>query len=68
MAFLPRAVKPGETTTVRFSIQPDDLKFYDVVTRDWKEEPGGFTAYIGSSSRDIRLMGRFTLASAAAAF
>jgi beta-glucosidase len=60
-------LKPGETTTVRFSIQPDDLKFYDVMTRDWKAEPGGFTAFIGSSSRDIRLTGKFTLGPAAAA-
>ena len=54
-------LKPGESTTVKLSIKPDDLKFYDVVTRDWKSEPGSFTVHVGSSSRDIRLLGKFTL-------
>jgi beta-glucosidase len=54
-------LQPGETTTVQFKIHPDDLKFYDIIKHDWKAEPGMFTVYIGSSSRDIRQIGKFTL-------
>ena len=38
-----------------------DLEFYDVVSHDWKAEPGTFTVYVGSSSRDIRQVGKFAL-------
>lgn len=55
------ALNPGETTTVTFKVTEDDLKFYDESTHDWKAEPGKFTAYIGSSSTDIRDKVTFTL-------
>lgn len=55
-------LEPGEKSTVHFAIHPDDLKFYDVITRAWKAEPGWFTVYVGSSSQDIRQTGRFALA------
>jgi beta-glucosidase len=51
----------GETTTVRFAIRRSDLEFYDILSHDWKAEPGTFTVYIGSSSRDIRQVGKFAL-------
>ena len=44
------ALQPGETRTVIFNITSQDLQFYD---GGWKTEPGKFTIYIGSSSRDI---------------
>jgi beta-glucosidase len=51
---------PGETTTVRFDLTPDDLALYD---RDLRKvvEPGEFRIFIGSSSEDIRLKGHFTV-------
>ena len=52
------ALQPGETKTVQFTITPKDLQFYD---NGWKTEPGKFTIYIGSSSRDIRGMETFAL-------
>lgn len=55
-------LEPGEMTTVQFAIHRGDLGFYDVCSHDWKVEPGSFTIYVGSSSRDIREIGKFTLA------
>lgn len=52
------ALQPGETKTVQFTITPKDLQFYD---NGWKTEPGKFTIYIGSSSRDIRGIETFAL-------
>jgi beta-glucosidase len=51
----------GESTTVQFTIHRNDLEFYDTLSHDWKAEPGTFTVYIGSSSRDIRQVGKFAL-------
>lgn len=48
------SLKPGETKTVTFTIKPEDLEFYDEKKETWISEPGDFTAYIGSSSTDIR--------------
>jgi beta-glucosidase len=35
--------------------------FYDPLVKDWAAEPGAFEIFIGSSSRDIRLRGKFDL-------
>lgn len=48
------ALAPGETKQVTFTITPDMLKFFDEATHSWKAEAGKFTAYVGSSSTDIR--------------
>ncbi len=69
---LPRPVKelkgfrkielaPGETRSVEFVINPEDLCFYDPALPGWRSEPGGFKAYIGSSSTDIRATVPFIL-------
>jgi beta-glucosidase len=51
---------PGETKTVHFTLNPDDLKLWN---REMKHvvEPGDFKVMIGSSSEDIRLTGKFTI-------
>ncbi len=54
-------LKAGEQKMISMTIQPDDLKFFDICTSDWKAEPGKFNVFIGSSSRDIRLKGSFIL-------
>jgi beta-glucosidase len=46
---------PGEKTTVKLELKPEDLAFFDEHTKSWKTEPGEFKVLIGSSSRDIRL-------------
>ena len=55
------SLAPGETRNVTFTIKADDLKFYDEASKGWKAESGKFTAYIGSSSTDIRCKIPFTL-------
>ncbi len=54
-------LKAGEEKTVTFTINPVDMKYFDIYSHDWKSEPGKFNVYIGSSSRDIRLNGSFEL-------
>jgi len=48
---------PGETKTVRFELDEQDLAFYDPAALKWVVEPGAFEILVGSSSRDIRLQG-----------
>lgn len=52
------ALKPGEKKTVRFTLSPEELAFYDqqMVRR---VEPGAFKVMVGSSSEQIRLTGTF---------
>jgi len=54
-------LKPGEEKRISMTIDPEDLKFFDVCTHNWKVEPGKFNVFVGSSSRDIRLKGSFML-------
>lgn len=51
-------LNPGESKNITFEITPHDLGLYD---REMKftEEPGWFTAMVGSSSEDIQLKQRF---------
>ncbi len=52
---------PGTEEVITFTVNPDDLKFYDDKTSSWKSEPGKFRAYIGASSTDIRATVPFEL-------
>lgn len=52
---------PGETKTVTFTVSTDALKFFDDKKHEWVAEPGSFTAYVGSSSGDIRGKTKFKL-------
>ncbi len=54
-------LKAGETRTVEFTIDRDDLSFWDTVSKSWKAEPGKFEVLIGSSSADIELSSGFEL-------
>jgi beta-glucosidase len=49
-------LEPGETRTVRFTLDERALSFYD---DGWTSEPGEFEVLIGSSSRDIRARAGF---------
>jgi beta-glucosidase len=50
---------PGEIATVRFTLSPRDLSYYDVERHDWTVTPGLHRIFVGSSSRDIRLQQDF---------
>ena len=54
------SLKPGERKTVEFTLTLDDLAMYDDRLRR-VVEPGTYQVLVGSSSADIRLMGRFTI-------
>ena len=54
------SLAPGETKTVKFTLTPEHLALYDRAGR-WTVEPGGFTVFIGASSDDVRLQGRFVV-------
>jgi len=52
-------LNPDETKTVKFSINPSHLAFYDDEIHDWRIEPGIFEVLIGKSSRNIELTEKF---------
>jgi beta-glucosidase len=51
---------PGESTTVRFTLNRDALKMLDA-RMQWVVEPGDFRILVGASSEDIRLRGTLTI-------
>jgi beta-glucosidase len=66
-ASLPRPVKelkgfqkvslaPGETQTLRFTLDQRSFAFYDVLKKAWVAEPGRFEILAGTSAADIRVM------------
>jgi beta-glucosidase len=57
---------PGESTTVKFILDRAALSFYSTTKNEWIAEPGQFDVWVGSSSRDIRQKGSFTLTAASA--
>lgn len=53
-------LKPGETKTVHFTLEPSDLMLLDKNMK-WMVEPGDFEIKIGSSSEDIKLKQTVTI-------
>ena len=58
-AFAKVMLEPGETKTVEFTLDQEALSYYDPASKRWVAEPGEFQLLVGSSSRNIRLVGRF---------
>jgi beta-glucosidase len=54
-------LKAGETRTLDIQMGIDAFSFYDPVQKAWLAEKGRFKILAGSSSRDIRLSGTFSL-------
>jgi len=50
------ALAPGETQTLRFTLDRRAFAFYDVIQKDWVVEPGRFEILAGASAADIREM------------
>ena len=59
-AFAKIHLEPGECRTVSLKLTGQSLAYYDPAVSDWVVEPGEFVVRVGSSSRDVRLEGRFT--------
>jgi beta-glucosidase len=57
-------LKPGETKTISFMLNRDDLALWNRQMR-FVVEPGKFKVMIGSGSEDIRLNGEFEVAAGA---
>ena len=60
-AFQKISLLPGETKTVRFTLDIEALSFYNPALKKWVAKPGKFEILVGSSSRDIKARGKFTL-------
>ncbi len=54
-------LKPHERQTVSIPLDRSAFAFYDPGQRGWVAEKGEYEIFVGSSSRDIRLTGKFTL-------
>jgi len=55
------AIEPGAKQTVSISLGRDAFAYCDPAQKGWVAEAGDFTIAVGSSSRDFRLEGKFTL-------
>jgi beta-glucosidase len=60
-AFRRVQLDPGQSQSVRFTIDKSAMSFYSLARKDWVAEPGAFEVLVGASSRDIRLRGGFEL-------
>ena len=60
-SFVKVALDAGESETVTLPISRMDLCFFDEARGDFVLERGEFTVFVGSSSRDIRLVENFTI-------
>jgi beta-glucosidase len=56
-----RLLNPGETETLRFTIEPKDLTSFDTKSASWIAEAGTYTVKIGASSTDIKQSEDFNL-------
>ncbi|KAH3762986.1 glycoside hydrolase superfamily [Pelomyxa schiedti] len=54
-------LSPGESSSVYFELSSQDFSIWDVESHMFIQVHGTFTAYVGSSSRDIRLQTTFTV-------
>jgi len=52
---------PGACQGVGFPIDPKDVQIWDVPSQTWKWVAGDYQVWVGSSSRDIRLTGTFSI-------
>ena len=45
------ALKPGETRTLRFTLRPDDLRYWSAVTGGWVQDQTAFDVWVGGDSK-----------------
>ena len=58
-----KALAPGESATLSFTLTPRDLTSFDEAASAWVSEAGTYTVKVGASSEDIKLTATFTKAS-----
>ncbi|MET0376109.1 MAG: glycoside hydrolase family 3 C-terminal domain-containing protein, partial [Rhizorhabdus sp.] len=51
-------LKPGETRTIRFTLTPDDLRYWSSATKGWVHDSSLFDVWVGGSSQ-AELAGTF---------
>lgn len=51
----------GETQTVSFELLRRDLSYWDIISQQWVIAEGEFTAWVGLSSRDLKVHESFTV-------
>jgi beta-glucosidase len=56
------SLRPGESKELSILLDRRAFSYYDVARQDWRVAPGDFNLLVGSSSADIRLQGRYSLA------
>ncbi len=61
-AFRRVSLRPGETTTLSFTLAPRDFQYYDVHAHQWADTLGSHRISVGASSRDLRASQDFELA------
>jgi beta-glucosidase len=59
-----KALKPGESQTLSFTLTARDLASFDEASSSWLAEAGTYTVKIGASSEDIRQTATFVKARA----
>jgi beta-glucosidase len=60
-AFAKVNLKPGESKTVRLTLDRRAFSYFDPKQHHWTAEPGEFSILVGSSAAKIDLEGKFTL-------
>lgn len=55
------ALKPGETRTLRFTLRPEDLRYWSAATRGWVQDASLFDVWVGGSA-DAVLTATFEVA------
>lgn len=54
-------LKSGESKAALFNLRKRDLCYWDVAKQEWVVPAGKFIVSVGASSRDLRLVGEFTV-------
>ena len=52
---------PGASATIDIALTPRDLSIWSTSSHKWEVVKGTFGVHVGSSSRDVRLAGTFTV-------
>jgi beta-glucosidase len=43
-------LKPGESRRLRFTLRPDDLRYWSTETRDWVQDEATYDVWVGGAS------------------